>query len=48
VINPDIPECGINVRGEKILPPSDEVMELKEKNPTSTYLVRFFDGRRTW
>lgn len=36
------------MQGEKIKAPSDEVLELQTKNPTATYLVRFFDGRRTW
>lgn len=48
VIDPDIPPEGISVDGEKIKAPSDEVLELQAKHPTATYLVRFFDGRRTW
>ena len=48
VIDPDIPAEGISVQGEKIKAPSDEVLELQSKNPSATYLVRFFDGRRTW
>lgn len=48
VIDPDIPPEGISVQGEKIKAPSDEVLELQAKNPMATYLVRFFDGRRTW
>ena len=45
VIDPDIPPDGILVKGERIKAPSDEVMDLQTKD---TYLVRFFDGRRTW
>ncbi len=48
VIDPDIPRKGMKVNGERIQAPSDEVMELRDKNPAATYLVRFFDGRRTW
>lgn len=48
VIDPDIPSRGLNINGEKIQAPSDEVMEIRDKNPSATYLVRFFDGRRTW
>lgn len=48
MIDPNIPPEGISVQGEKIKAPSDEVLELKAKNPTAVYLVRFFDGRRTW
>ncbi len=48
VIDPSIPPEGICVQGEKIKAPSDEVLELQAKNPTATFLVRFFDGRRTW
>eukprot|EP00731_Ephydatia_muelleri_P002416 Em0001g2416a len=49
VIDPnDLPEKGLNINGECIQPPSEEVLELKEKTPGVVYLVRFFDGRRTW
>ena len=48
VIDPDIPSKGLNINGERIQAPSDEVMELRDKNATAIYLVRFFDGRRTW
>ena len=48
VIDPDIPPKGLNINGERIQAPSDEVMELREKNSNAIYLVRFFDGRRTW
>lgn len=44
VIDPDISAKGMKVNGEEIQP-SDEVLSLREKN---TYLIRFFDGRRTW
>lgn len=48
MIDPNIPPEGISVQGERIKAPSDEVLELQSKNPSATYLVRFFDGRRTW
>ena len=49
VIDPDdLPEKGLNINGESIQPPSEEVLELREKTPGVVFLVRFFDGRRTW
>ena len=48
VIDPDMPSKGLNINGEKIQPPSDEVLELRDKHPNATYLIRFFDGRRSW
>ena len=48
VIDPNIPPKGLNINGERIQAPSDEVMELRDKDSTAIYLVRFFDGRRTW
>ena len=48
VIDPNIPPEGISMQGERIKAPSDEVLELQAKNPSATFLVRFFDGRRTW
>ena len=48
VIDPNIPPEGISVQGERIKAPSDEVLELQAKNLSATFLVRFFDGRRTW
>ena len=48
VIDPDIPSSGLNINGEKIQAPSDEVLELRDTSSSSTFLVRFFDGRRTW
>ena len=48
MIDPDMPSKGMKINGERIQAPSDEVLELRDKNPNATHLVRFFDGRRTW
>ena len=48
MIDPDIPPKGLHINGERIHAPSDEVMKLRDKNSNAIYLVRFFDGRRTW
>lgn len=45
VVDPDIPKKGLVVNGEKILAPSVEVLKFRKPH---LYLVRFFDGRRSW
>ena len=39
---------GHKISGEFIQAPSEEVLVHREKNPSNTILVRFFDGRRSW
>ena len=48
VVDPDMSRKGLIVNGERIQPPSEEVLELRQKNPSAPHLVRFFDGKRSW
>lgn len=48
IVDPAMSRKGLIVNGERILPPSKEVLEIQKKNPGAPHLVRFFDGKRSW
>lgn len=48
IVDPAMSRKGLIVNGERILPPSKEVLDIQKKNPGAPHLVRFFDGKRSW
>ena len=48
IVDPRVPKKGFKYYGAQVKCPTDEVFKLKKKAPRNSFLVNFFDARRTW
>ena len=48
IVDPRVPRKGFKYYGAQVKCPNDEVFKLKGKAPKNSFLVNFFDARRTW